>query len=106
MASVAWSSNTGPGSVSLTNLATDVMTLLAEPGPILHLPFAYPRAGTLDLDQRPVLRGRSDEAHGPTAPRSAAAMRLHSYRDESHSRHFDLIGGGGRPWSIDLVSVT
>ena len=38
--------------------------------------------------------------------RSAAAMRLHSYRDESHSRHFDLIVGGGRPWSIDLVSVT
>ena len=33
-------------------------------------------------------------------------MRLHSYRDESHSRHFDLIGGGGHPWSIDLVSVT
>ena len=31
-------------------------------------------------------------------------MRLHSYRDESHSRHFDLIGGGGHPWSIDLVS--
>jgi hypothetical protein len=29
-------------------------------------------------------------------------MRLHSYRDESHSRHFDLIGGGGHPWSIDL----
>jgi hypothetical protein len=21
-------------------------------------------------------------------------MHLHSYRDESHSRHFDLIGGG------------
>ena len=33
-------------------------------------------------------------------------MRLHSYRDESHSRHFDLIGGDGHPWSIDLVSVT
>jgi hypothetical protein len=33
-------------------------------------------------------------------------MRLHTYRDESHSRHFDLIGGGARPWSIDLVSVT
>jgi hypothetical protein len=32
-------------------------------------------------------------------------MRLHSYRDESHSTHFDLIGGGSRPWSIDLVSV-
>jgi hypothetical protein len=33
-------------------------------------------------------------------------MHLHSYRDESHSRHFDLIGGGDHPWSIDLVSVT
>ena len=33
-------------------------------------------------------------------------MRLHSYRDESHSSHFDLIGGSGHPWSIDLVSVT
>jgi hypothetical protein len=33
-------------------------------------------------------------------------MRVHSYRDESHSRHFDLIVGGDHPWSIDLVSVT
>jgi hypothetical protein len=33
-------------------------------------------------------------------------MRLHSYRDESRSRHFDLLGGGSHPWSIDLVSVT
>ena len=32
-------------------------------------------------------------------------MRLHSYLDECHSRHFDLIGGGDRSWSIDLVSV-
>jgi len=32
-------------------------------------------------------------------------MRLHSYRDESHARHFDLIVGGGHSWSIDLVSV-
>ena len=23
-------------------------------------------------------------------------MRLHSYRDESHSRHFDLISGDGQ----------
>ena len=32
-------------------------------------------------------------------------MRLHSYRDESHSRNFDLIGGGGHPWSIDLSVI-
>jgi hypothetical protein len=32
-------------------------------------------------------------------------MRLHSYRDADHSRHFDLIVGGGHPRSIDLVSV-
>jgi hypothetical protein len=23
--------------------------------------------------------------------------------DESHSRHFDLVGGGKDPWSVDLV---
>ncbi len=23
----------------------------------------------------------------------------------NHSRHFDLIGGGDHPWSIELVSV-
>jgi hypothetical protein len=33
-------------------------------------------------------------------------MRLHSYRDDSRSRHFDLIDGGSHAWSIDLVSVT
>jgi hypothetical protein len=32
-------------------------------------------------------------------------MHLHTYRDESGSRHLDLIGGRGRPWSIDLVVV-
>jgi hypothetical protein len=32
-------------------------------------------------------------------------MRLQTYRDESHSRHFDLISGGERPRSIDLVLV-
>jgi hypothetical protein len=31
-------------------------------------------------------------------------MHLHTYRDESRSRHFDLIGG--HRWSIDLVAVT
>ena len=30
-------------------------------------------------------------------------MRVQTYRDESRStRHFDLTGGGGHPWSIDL----
>jgi hypothetical protein len=33
-------------------------------------------------------------------------MRLQTYRDESRSRHFDLTGGGGHPWSIDLVAAT
>lgn len=32
-----------------------------------------------------------------------AAMQLHTYRDESRSRHLDLIG---HHWSIDLVTVT
>jgi hypothetical protein len=31
-------------------------------------------------------------------------MRLHTYR-ESRCRHFDLIGGGSQPRTIDLVSV-
>jgi hypothetical protein len=33
-------------------------------------------------------------------------MRLQTYRDESHSRHIDLLCGGKRPRSIDLVLVT
>jgi hypothetical protein len=32
-------------------------------------------------------------------------MHLHTYRDESRSRHFDLISGGEHPRSIDLVSA-
>lgn len=32
-------------------------------------------------------------------------MRLQTYRDESHSRHLDLVGGVVHPWSIDLISV-
>jgi hypothetical protein len=31
-------------------------------------------------------------------------MHLHTHRDESRSRHFDLIGG--HHWSIDLVAAT
>jgi hypothetical protein len=30
-------------------------------------------------------------------------MRLHTFRDEHRSRHFDLAGNH---WSIDLVTVT
>jgi hypothetical protein len=33
-------------------------------------------------------------------------MRIQTYRDESRSRHFDLIYGGAKARSIDLVSVT
>lgn len=33
-------------------------------------------------------------------------MRLRTYRDDIGSRHFDLIGGGGHPWSVDLVTIT
>jgi hypothetical protein len=33
-------------------------------------------------------------------------MRIQIYRDESLSRHFDLIYGGARARSIDLVLVT
>ena len=40
------------------------------------------------------------------AVEGAAAMHLHTYRDEIRSRHFDLIGGGSHPWTIDLVLVT
>ena len=37
--------------------------------------------------------------------RGVLRMRFQTHRDESHSRHFDLICGGARPRSIDLVSV-
>ncbi|GLR91288.1 hypothetical protein GCM10007857_80050 [Bradyrhizobium iriomotense] len=33
-------------------------------------------------------------------------MYLQTFRDDRRSRHFDLIGGKGHPWSIDLVTVT
>jgi hypothetical protein len=32
-------------------------------------------------------------------------MPVQTYRDESRSRHFDLTGGSGHPWSIDLVAA-
>jgi len=33
-------------------------------------------------------------------------MHLHLYRDESRSGHFDLVGEGDHPWTIDLVTMT
>jgi hypothetical protein len=32
-------------------------------------------------------------------------MRFRTYRDKTSSRHFDLVGGVDRPWSIDLVAT-
>jgi hypothetical protein len=32
-------------------------------------------------------------------------MRIQTYRDESRSRHLDLISGGKHPRSIDLVVI-
>jgi hypothetical protein len=30
-------------------------------------------------------------------------MRIRTYRDEARSYHFDVLGGGNDPWSVDLV---
>jgi hypothetical protein len=30
-------------------------------------------------------------------------MQIKTYCDKSRSRHFDLVGGGEDPWSVDLV---
>jgi len=49
--------------------------------------------------------GRRELNEGHRASRSAT-MHLHTYRDESRSRHLDLTGGGRHRWSIDLVSAT
>ena len=40
------------------------------------------------------------------AHKGVRVMRLQTFRDDRHSRHFDLIGGKGHHWSIDLVTVT
>jgi hypothetical protein len=32
-------------------------------------------------------------------------MHLHTYLDQSHCRHVDLIGDGNHPRTIDLVSA-
>jgi hypothetical protein len=40
------------------------------------------------------------------AHKGVRVVRLQTFRDDGRSRHFDLIGGKGHPWSIDLVTVT
>jgi hypothetical protein len=30
-------------------------------------------------------------------------MRIQTYRDKNHARHFDLVSGGERPRTFDLV---
>jgi hypothetical protein len=61
------------------------------------------------LAGRDLARGRGTLlaiADWMTANTRSAAMRIQTYRDERRSRHFDLICGGERPRSIDLVLVT
>src|SRR5258708_20649070 len=57
-------------------------------------------------DYRPEERGGSPKENDARFRIGVLAMRLQTYRDESRSRHFDLICGGEHPTSIDLASVT
>ena len=34
-----------------------------------------------------------------------ATMHLRLYRDKDRSGHFDLVGEGDHPWTIDMVVV-
>ena len=36
-------------------------------------------------------------------PARDAPMRFQTCRDDSRCRHFDLVGSGDNPWSVDLV---
>ena len=72
---------------------------------MLHLAFASLGPGRLIWINGQRCAADHMKRLAPLRRRSAVAMRLHSYHDESHSRHFDLIGGGDHSWSIDLVSV-
>jgi hypothetical protein len=48
----------------------------------------------LDVDQWPALREAGNIHSSAAHEECSSAMRLYSYRDESHARHFDLIAGG------------
>jgi hypothetical protein len=47
-----------------------------------------------------------DTAYFHTDAEEGRCMHLHLYRDESRSGHFDLVGEGDHPWTIDLVTTT
>jgi hypothetical protein len=34
-----------------------------------------------------------------------AAMHLRIYRDKDRSGHFELVGEGDHPWTIDMVAM-
>jgi len=38
--------------------------------------------------------------------RKEPPVRLQTYRDQSGSRHIDLVGRGDDPWRVDLVTET
>jgi len=47
-----------------------------------------------------------DTAYFDIRQTGGRCMHLHLYRDESRSGHFDLVGEGDHPWTIDLVTMT
>ena len=48
----------------------------------------------------------ADTAYFDMYANESRCMHLHLYRDESRSGHFDLVGEGEHPWTIDFVTVT
>src|SRR5258708_18617881 len=106
MAFVAWSSNSEPTSASLMNLTMDVMTPSQSHSRwYVYLLHTRGRGRLMWINGLRCAAGQK-RPMVPLRMRSASAMRLHSYRDASHSRHFDLIGGGRHSLSHYLVSAT
>lgn len=67
------------------------------------IPAAFPHPQTAPTCRKHRLAALQLESL--SVEKEAAVMRLHTYRDASHSRHFDLTGGGDHPWTIDLVAI-
>jgi hypothetical protein len=76
-------------------------------GPAAHYPYLspYPGGGAARRSTRKLSTGKTDRKKYLRRRASGweALMHLHTYRDESGSRHLDLIG---QHWSVDLVTVT